>query len=305
MSNEIVSYESSNGQLVKFTAKEVKERLCPQINDKELALVMALCQAQKLNPFIGDVHIVKYGDNPASIITGKEVFTKRAQANPKFDGMEAGITVMRKIKHNQNSGVETVIERREGSLMLKEETLVGGWCKVYVKGYRVPMFNEVSFDEYAGRKKDGELNSMWASKGATMIRKVAVCQSLREAFPDDFQGLYGAEEMGKAELDGESETKPLEAITEPEIIDVEPDMTQAQASKLQDLITEFSEICDKSQNDVVDALMNSSALEGVECFDAMTVSEAERATRQLEIWIEKSKEAKAKSEELASEDIEF
>ena len=58
---------------------------------------------------------------------------------------------------------------------------------------------EVSFDEYAGKKKDGSLNSQWSKKPATMIRKVAAVQALREAFPQSFAGMYVAEEMGAAE----------------------------------------------------------------------------------------------------------
>ena len=46
-------------------------------------------------------------------------------------------------------------------------------------------------------KKDGTLNSQWASKPATMIRKVAVVQALRDAFPDDFGAMYSPEEMGE------------------------------------------------------------------------------------------------------------
>ena len=58
-------------------------------------------------------------------------------------------------------------------------------------------YQSVGFDEYVGRKKDGSLNSQWAKKPATMIRKVAVVQALREAFPDRFQGLYAHEEFQK------------------------------------------------------------------------------------------------------------
>ena len=61
--------------------------------------------------------------------------------------------------------------------------------------YRV----EVSFDEYAARKKDGSLNSQWSKKPATMIRKVALVQALREAFPENFSGLYSEEETGTEE----------------------------------------------------------------------------------------------------------
>jgi hypothetical protein len=37
--------------------------------------------------------------------------------------------------------------------------------------------------------------SNWKSMPATMIRKVPLVQSLREAFPDEFGGMYSPEEM--------------------------------------------------------------------------------------------------------------
>lgn len=37
---------------------------------------------------------------------------------------------------------------------------------------------------------------MWVKMPATMIRKVALVQGLREAFPDKFQGMYDQSEMG-------------------------------------------------------------------------------------------------------------
>lgn len=86
---------------------------------------------------------------------------------------------------------------REGCFVLDSETLVGGWARVHIKG-RNPEYQSVAFNEYAGRKKDGTLNSQWAGKPATMIRKVAVVQALREAFPETFQGLYAQEEMAEA-----------------------------------------------------------------------------------------------------------
>ena len=75
-------------------------------------------------------------------------------------------------------------------MVLPGETPVGAWCKVYVDGYDVPIYDSVSFDEYAGKKRDGSLNSTWAGQPGTMIRKVAVVHALREAYPEDFQGLY-------------------------------------------------------------------------------------------------------------------
>lgn len=55
------------------------------------------------------------------------------------------------------------------------------------------------FDSYAGRKRDGNLNSMWSSQGPHMIAKCAEALALRKAFPQDLSGLYTADEMGQAE----------------------------------------------------------------------------------------------------------
>lgn len=313
MANDIVKFESATGQEVTFTADEVRQRICPNLDDKELAFVMALCQSQRLNPFTKDVYITKFGDKPAQIVTGKEVFTKRAQANPRFDGMEAGITVMRE-------GSTDPI-RRDGSLVMPGEILIGGWCKVYVKGYRVPIFDEVSFAEYAGRKRDGSLNSMWASKGATMIRKVALCHALREAFPDDFQGLYGEEEMGKAgEVIAENQNHPSESTTAPQsgISDVvsEADfvemMSNDQLKAIETTAEQFAELCGKNYKEVIAALMESRSVResGASVVTEMTADQATVAIGVLTSWVDKSRAAHKAVEqleeaELDDEDIDF
>ena len=191
----LVKYEDAEGREVVLTREDIINTISsnPRITDKEIKLFIELAKAQKLNPFTKEIFITKYGDYPATFIVGKDVFTKRAQANPLFKGMQAGIIVQR----------GNAVDQREGSAMYGDEMLLGGWCKVYVQGYDVPIYDSVSFNEYAARKADGSLNSMWASKPATMIRKVAIVHALREAFPSDFQGLYDQSEMGLSAQGGE------------------------------------------------------------------------------------------------------
>ena len=238
--NEMVKFTDERGQMVQFSAQDIKARLCPNIEDKELALVLGLCKAQRLNPFNKDVYIIKYGNSPASIVTSKEVFTKRANANPDYEGFEAGVTYI-----NANGEVRT----REGSAVYKaaNETLVGGWCRVHVKGRR-PFYDEVTLEEYSTGK------SGWAKMPATMIRKVALVHCLREAFPDDFQGLYAAEEMGnageKAQAMEAQEVEPVQHVHE------EPQQEQqapvAQGDALQ---AEFYEIASDSQLELIDRMV--------------------------------------------------
>lgn len=195
--NKIVEYKCGN-ETVKLSQNIVRNFLVSgngNVTDQELVLFINLCRFQHLNPYLKEAHLIKYGNNPATMVVGKDAFMKRAKRNKDYRGFEAGVIVM--------ANETGVINNRSGALVLPGETLVGGWAKVYVHGYDVPVENVVGFDEYAGRKKDGSLNNQWATKPATMIRKVALVQSLREAFPEDFAGLYDQSEMG---LDSIEET---------------------------------------------------------------------------------------------------
>ena len=187
--NKTVEYTAGN-EVVKLSPKIIKDYLisgdAEQITDQEIVMFLNLCRYQRLNPFLREAYLIKYGNKPATIVTGKDAFLKRASRNDKLKGFEAGVVV--------KNGDEIIY--RTGSLVLKGEEIVGGWAKVYIAENEVPIESSVSFDEYVGRKSNGEINSQWKSKPATMIRKVALVQALREAFPDDFSGMYAGEEMG-------------------------------------------------------------------------------------------------------------
>jgi len=170
-----VSYETAHGKVI-LTRKLIKNYICKQANDQEIAMFLMTCKYLKLNPFLREIYLVKYSfDDPASIVIGKEALLKRAKRNPKYQGHKVD-----------------VIYDDKGNIK-------GAWAEVYVKGYQVPIRVEVDFDEYAGKKKDGSLNRFWATKPKTMIKKVALCQALREAFPDELGGVYAPEEVGLSE----------------------------------------------------------------------------------------------------------
>ena len=139
-----------------------------------------------------EIYLIKFGQQPATFVVSKEACLKRAEANSQYDGAESGIIVM--------NGNGEIIERKGGFFLKGSEQVVGGWAKVYRKDRKYPCEVQVSFDEYAGRKSDGQLNNQWATKPATMIKKVALVQALRESFPNDLNNLYTAEEQGDTEI---------------------------------------------------------------------------------------------------------
>lgn len=203
---ELAKYKANSGNDVTLTTDVIRNLISdnPGITDAECLFFAALCKSYKLDPFVREAYLVKYGDKPATMIVGKDYWLKQAVANPQFDGMESGVTVIKQ---------DGTIERREGCMVGGQtERLVGGWARVYRKDRKHPSYDEVSISEYSTGR------SMWkkpesGGKPATMIRKVAQVHALREAFPECFSGLYDSSEMG---MDAEPETVAAEVSEAPE-----------------------------------------------------------------------------------------
>ena len=75
--------------------------------------------------------------------------------------------------------------------MLPGDTLVGGWARVYRKNFKVPVEIFVSREEYDKKQ------STWNAMPATMIRKTALVNALREAFPEDLSNMYTEDDGGE------------------------------------------------------------------------------------------------------------
>ena len=219
---QVVKFEA-NGMEVKLTPSMVRNYLVSGDKEKvtiqEVAMFMNMCKFSKLNPWVKEAYCIKYGNEPATMVVGKEAFQKRAEANPNYDGSEVGIIVL-------NNDTGEVIYRK-GTLKLPDEQIIGGYAEVWRKDRSHSTRIEVSFDEYAGRKKDGTLNSQWGKKPATMIRKVALVQALRESFPSAFGGMYTAEEQGEVEPEY---TAPGPVIEAEEPANAEPQEEKTESS---------------------------------------------------------------------------
>lgn len=184
MSTLMTTFEA-NGNTVELDADTVRNYLTNgngKATDQEVAMFINLCKYQGLNPFLREAYLIKYDDKaPASTVVGKDAFTRRAAQIPECKGWSAGVAVVTQKNEYQE---------REGTIVLPGEKLVGGWCSVGREGWQNPFKSTVNLSEYNTGK------SMWAKMPATMIRKVAIVQALREAFPDKFQGMYDQSEMG-------------------------------------------------------------------------------------------------------------
>ena len=97
-------------------------------------------------------------------------------------------------------------------IVYEDEKLVGGWAKAYRKDRSRPFYEEVKLSEYDTKK------SLWATKPATMIRKVALVHALRESFPATFGSLYDESEVP---VDAEASCREVEN-EQPEIGAMQP-----------------------------------------------------------------------------------
>ena len=187
---ELVVKFDVEGQEIKLSKKIVQEYIVGSdvpITNQEFKLFTELCKVRKLNPFLREAYLIKYkAGTPAQLVVGKDAILKRAVLNPNYDGMECGIIIQKE---------DGTIEERQGTFKLGSEQLVGGWARVFRKDRSHPIYSSVSFNEVAQKTGQGQLNSNWWNKGATMVEKVAKVRALRETFVEDLAGMYEAEEM--------------------------------------------------------------------------------------------------------------
>ncbi len=158
--------------LIKVDAAAVKSYLCAGATKEEIVLFLNQCQMFQLNPFKREIYLIKYGTSAAQIVVGYEAYVKRAERSKNWAGMESGI---------------------KGSL--KKHDLCA-WVKIFRKDWKMPLYHEVDYDEYVKTRKDGTITKFWLKMPKTMLKKVAISQAFRLAFPDEMAGMpYIVEEI--------------------------------------------------------------------------------------------------------------
>lgn len=219
--NKLMIFNVGNEE-IKLSPAIVKNYLvngqADKLTDQEIVYFMHLCKARKLNPFTKEVYLIKYGTQPATMVVSRDALEKRAIQHKEYDGKTVGIYVLK----NETGK----LERREGTIYLKDqEKLIGAWCSVYRKNWKNPVTVEVNLDEYIQTKSDGTPNTNWANRPVTMITKVAKAQALREAFIEELEGMYEAEESGVdlANISDEPIIEQPQNAEETEIIDEKSD----------------------------------------------------------------------------------
>lgn len=210
MANELATQDKGKttylvaGQEVNLSYQIVRNFLTKgngQVTDQDLTQFIAICKYNQLNPFLNEAYLVKFGTNPAQMIVSKEAFFKRAEENDKYEGIQAGLILLR------DGGIVEV----EGTFKLATDVLLGGWAKVFRSDRKYPIVARVNLDEYDKKQ------SSWNEKKSTMIAKVAKVQALREAFPTQLGAMYTDDEQNIQDVEyTEVRASKQDVIPQPE-----------------------------------------------------------------------------------------
>ena len=160
MASEIATTSEQN-QITSKLLSDYFATLTDKLTDVQRNQFAAVAQAFGLNPFKREIYATTYrnkdGQTVMSIVTGYEVYLKRAEMNQNYNGFETSFQVV------------------NGEM--------GCTCKVYRKDRTMPVTSTVWMSEYSTGR------SLWASKPRMMLEKVAIATAFRRAFPCDFGGM--------------------------------------------------------------------------------------------------------------------
>ncbi|PKL19543.1 MAG: phage recombination protein Bet [Spirochaetae bacterium HGW-Spirochaetae-5] len=148
--------------------------IAANLTDIEKRQFTEIATAYQLNPFKREIYCIPYMSNvqkpdgtwekerKLSIITGYETYLKRAERLGRLNGWNVQVA-------------------GDGDKRVARIT-------IHRKDWEHPFTHDVHLSEYK------ENNKMWKEKPMTMLKKVAMAQGFRLAFPDEMGGLPYAEE---------------------------------------------------------------------------------------------------------------
>ena len=196
--NQVAKIESTavSGMSEQQLMAVLKSSLYPGASDESIKMVLAYCQASKLDPMQKPAHIVPMWDSKSGsmrdvIMPGIGLYRTQAARSGEYAGMTEPVF-----------GPD--ITKDIGGLPM----IYPEWCKVTVKRKlsdgSVAEFtaNERWIENYAmkgGKDKSQAPNAMWTKRPYGQIAKCAEAQALRKAFP----------EVGSAPTADEMEGKEL------------------------------------------------------------------------------------------------
>lgn len=155
----------------------MRDTLLNGASEEEAAFLIEVARLRGLNPITRQIHFVKRWDS----LKGREVWAYQTS----IDGLRS-IAERTGLYDGQD---EPEFERDAKGAPLACRV------RVYRKDVSRAFVGVAYFTEYVQTKKDGQPNTMWATKPHIMLAKCAEALAFRKAFPEDTGGLYTDDEI--------------------------------------------------------------------------------------------------------------
>ena len=187
----------------------------PQLTKAEFTTFINTCRSMNLNPFTKEIYCLKNGTAAMQIIVARDGYRKVAQREAEYDYHQTDAVYSNdkfRVYHGEVEHEYDLVDRGK---------IIGAYCTVKRRSSSKSMYAYVEFKEYDLKR------SLWLSKPATMIKKVAEAHALRMAFQDVFIGTYDKDEL--------PEEMTEEVAQEPIIIN-QPMITMEQIESIDNLM---------------------------------------------------------------------
>lgn len=203
VNNGITLWEDTN------KLSEIRKLFAPKLTEMEFQYFVGLGKAAGLNPFLREIWSVKYDEkSPAQVFIGRDGYRKAAQAHSEYDYHQSDAVYENDVFEVQDGLV------KHSYKLTARGALIGAYCIAKRHKSSRPIYVFAELKEYSTGK------SIWGTKPATMIKKVAESQCLRACFQDLLGGTYGEEEMSNVQMEnnnmrvinGETQTERLKSL---------------------------------------------------------------------------------------------
>jgi phage recombination protein Bet len=214
--------------------------ISPKLEEKEKIQFLNIAKTFGLNPFKREIFCTVYGSGEykqLSIITGYEVYIKRAERSGQLDGWNA--TTSGSVATNDLKATVTIFRKDRNH----------------------PFVWEVFYDECVQKTKTGSVTKFW-EKANFMTKKVAISQAFRLCFSDELGGMpYTIDEILPQEV--------TQDIPHVEVVEVKPipTLSDKQFNKL--LISDIVTI-EKHLNAIEEGKLNATQVQVLNLEDKLT-----------------------------------
>lgn len=168
MSKELMTTDAAKVTDAELTMHLENLGLLKDLSVGEKNSYLQIAKAFNLNPFKREIHVSKY-NGQMSIITGYEVYIKRAERTGQLDGWSV-------VTEGEVPNLKAIVT-------------------IHRKDRQHPFVWEALYSEYVQKTREGAVTKFW-QKAHTMIKKVAISQGFRLCFSDELGGMpYTSDEM--------------------------------------------------------------------------------------------------------------